>query len=57
MLDSAGQLRPIKVPALYVPASGARLLSTTSLLQSYPDETMMADSSKCTLSGIPFDPA
>ena len=56
MRDSTGQLRLIKVPALYIPNCRARLLSTSSLLQTYPDETIVADSQKITLSGNPSDP-
>ena len=51
-LDAAGQLRTIKVPAYYVPDARVRLLSTTSLLQAYPDETITAEAHQMTLSGV-----
>ena len=54
--DSAGMLRILKVPAYHVPGAKVRLLSTTSLLQSYPGETITVESSKMTLSGLPGDP-
>ena len=54
--DTNGQLQLIKVPALYIPNCRARLLSTSSLLQTYPDETLVADSQKVTMSGRSSDP-
>ena len=56
MRDKTGQLRLIKVPALYIPNCRARLLSTTSLLQTYPDETIVANNQQATLSGNSSDP-
>jgi hypothetical protein len=38
--DQLGNLRILKVPACYVPNIKLRLLSTKSLLQTYPDETI-----------------
>jgi hypothetical protein len=49
--DTSGALRLLKVPAYYVPTSRARLLSTTSLLQTYPPETIFMEASQLTLSG------
>jgi transposase InsO family protein len=49
--DSSGQLRAIKVPAYYVPQARVRLLSTTSLLQSYPGEKIEIEAHQMTLSG------
>ena len=47
----------IKVPAFYVPGIKVRLLSTTSLLQTYLNETIQVESHRLTaLSGIPGDP-
>ena len=43
--DTNGMLRTIKVPAYYVPEAGARLLSTTSLLQTYPNEKIVQEAS------------
>ena len=56
MRDETGQLRLIKVPALYIPNCRARLLSTSSLLQTYPDETVTIDGKKAKLSGKASDP-
>jgi GAG-pre-integrase domain len=36
--DTNGMLRTLKIPCLYVPSVPQRLLSTTSLLEQYPDE-------------------
>jgi hypothetical protein len=52
VLDTSGQLRALKVPAYYVPQARVRLLSTTSLLQSYQGETINMESHQMTLSGI-----
>jgi hypothetical protein len=49
--DTSGQLRAIKVPAYLVPQARVRLLSTTSLLQSYPGEKIEIESHQMTLSG------
>ena len=51
VLDTTGQLRAIKVPAYYVPQARVRLLSITSLLQSYPGETINMEAHQLTLSG------
>jgi transposase InsO family protein len=51
VLDTSGQLRALKVPAYYVPQARVRLLSTTSLLQSYPGETINMEAHQMTLSG------
>jgi hypothetical protein len=53
VLDASGQLRALKVPACYVPQARVRLLSTASLLQSYPGETISMEAHQLTLSGIP----
>jgi hypothetical protein len=53
VLDTSGQLRALKVPAYYVPQARVRLLSTTSLLQSYPGETISMEAHQLTMSGIP----
>jgi hypothetical protein len=49
-------LRAIKVPAYYVPGCNACLLSTSSLLQTYPAETISLKKGKLTLSGKPGQP-
>ena len=38
ILDKKGMLRSFKLPALYIPSATTRLLSTTSLIQSYSGE-------------------
>ena len=53
--DTNGNLRTIKVPAFYVPGIKVRLLSTTSLLQTYKNESITIESNRLTLSGIPGD--
>ena len=53
MHDTKGMLRLVKVPAFYVPKCRARLLSTTSLLQTYPGEKVDLEVDKATLSGMP----
>ena len=56
MMGTDGRLRLLKLPALYIPSSPQRLLSTTSLLQTYPDEEIKMDSQKAQLSGKKGDP-
>ena len=55
MLDTFGNIRMIKVPAYLVSKLKVRLLSTTSLLQAYPDETIIIEAHQLTLSGSPLD--
>jgi hypothetical protein len=45
----------LKIPAFYVPGIKIRLLSTTSLLQTYPDETITIEAHRLTLSGVDGD--
>ena len=54
--DVNGNLRELKIPAFYVPGIKVRLLSTTSLLQTYPDETITVQAHGLTLSGVSNDP-
>ncbi len=49
-------LQPIKVPAYHAPGCNAHLLSTSSLLKTYPDETISFEKGKLTLSGKPGQP-
>jgi hypothetical protein len=56
MLDTNGQLRLLKVPALYVPNCPVRLLSTTSLLQTYNGESIELLATQMRLSGLASDP-
>ena len=53
--DSSGNLRMVKVPAYFAPKVRVRLLSTTSLLQTYPDESIKIESDQLVLSGVPGD--
>jgi hypothetical protein len=53
MHDTKGMLQLVKVPALYVLNCQARLLSTSSLLQTYPGEKVDLEVDKATLSGMP----
>jgi hypothetical protein len=54
--DSTGKLWTLKLPAYYVPKIRVRLLSTTSLLQTYSDETISVEAHRMTMSGSPNDP-
>jgi hypothetical protein len=56
MLDTTGQLCLIKVPAFYVPKCTVRLLSTTSLLQTYSGENIVMAAHQMKLTGIASDP-
>ena len=49
--DAHGGIRTLKIPAYYVPKANVRLLSTNSLLQAYPTETIQHFPNKLTLSG------
>ncbi|KAI2504288.1 hypothetical protein MHU86_10126 [Fragilaria crotonensis] len=51
MQDTLGNLRMLKVPACLVSCIKVRLLSTTSLLQAYPGETITIEAHQLTLSG------
>ena len=51
--DSEGGLRHLTLPAYYVPKIRVRLLSTTSLLQTYDTETIKVEAHQLTLSGVP----
>ena len=55
MQDVNGQLRSIKLPAFLAPGIKQRLLSTTSLLQTYNNEKISMDADRLTLSGDPTD--
>jgi hypothetical protein len=52
-----GMLWVILVPAYHVPGCKIRLLSTSSLLQTYTGEQIILDDVKLTLSGESSDPA
>jgi hypothetical protein len=50
MQDTLGNLRMIEVPAYLVSCIKVRILSTTSLLQAYPGETITIEAHQLTLS-------
>jgi hypothetical protein len=50
-VDNKGMLRTLKLPVYHVPRATARLLSTTSLLQQHPSETIQQFSDRLILSG------
>ena len=56
IIDTFGELRTIRVPAYLVSRIKVRLLSTTSLLQTYPNEQITIEANQLTLSGSPLDP-
>ena len=51
MQDTLGNLQIMKVPASLVSCIKVRLLTTTSLLQAYPGETITIEAHQLTLSG------
>ena len=51
VLGTNGKIRVLKLPALYIPDSPQRLLSTTSLCKAYPGEKVILDSQKALLTG------
>jgi hypothetical protein len=55
--DTFGNLRTLTLPAYYVLKVRVRLLSTTSLLQKYNNETIKVEAHRLTLTGIDSDPA
>ena len=57
MQDTSGGIRMIQVPAYLVSRIKVRLLSTTSLLQAYPDETITIEAHQLTLSGSQLEQA
>jgi hypothetical protein len=50
-IDTTGMLHTVKLPALFVPSAKVHLLSTTSLLQTYPCETIELTEVRLLLSG------
>ena len=55
ILDSAGNIRQLRIPAFLVPKTSVRLLSTQSLLQTYDGEKIVQDSKTLVLTGLPED--
>ncbi len=54
--DSSGNLRMVKNPAYYAPKVRVRLLSTTSLLQTYPDKSIKIISGNLTRGKLVANP-
>ena len=54
--DTDGMLRHLKLNAYHIPSSTSRLLSTSSLLKAYKNETITVDDCSLTLSGLPGEP-
>ena len=53
--DERGMLRHLKLKAYHIPSSTTRLLSTSSLLNTYKGETITVDARTLTLSGLEGD--
>ena len=56
VLDEAGMLRTLKVPALYISDAKVELLRANSLWDAYPEETATFYPQGATMSGVPGDP-
>ena len=54
--DSNGLLRKLKLPAYHIPNCKTRLISTTSLLNTYQGEHIIINGNSLKLSGIEGDP-
>ena len=54
--DYEGHFRTLELPALYVPTCAVRLISCSSLLQKYSDETIVMTNTNLILSGADKDP-
>ena len=55
LYDANGTLRTLHLPAYYVPSVSVRLLSTTSLLQTYANESIKVLANRLILSGEASD--
>ena len=51
--DTSGRSRSIEVEAYYIPTSRVRLLSTSTLLEKYPGETVTITARGLVMSGVP----
>ena len=56
VLDEAGMLRTLKVPALYIPDANVKLLSINSLGDVYPEETVTFHPQGATMTEVSGDP-
>ena len=56
MLDEAGMLQTLKVPALYIPDAKVKLLIVNSLRDVYPEESVSFLPQGPTMTGVPGDP-
>ena len=54
--DTNRMLRMLEVPAYWIPQAKVRLLSITSLLQTYGKEKIVCESHCLKLTGDPSDP-
>ena len=57
VLDVDGKPRPLRIEAYLVPSSTAKLLSTTALLRTYPEESIVLNDQYAELSGVEGDPS
>ena len=55
--DDNGTVRPLKLPAYYIPECNIRLASTSGIMETYPDESIAIDKHGLKLSGVQNDPA
>ena len=56
VLNEAGILRTLNVPALYIPDAKVKVLSVNSLGDVYPEETVTFHPQGTTMTGVPGDP-
>ena len=56
VLDEAGMLRTLKVPALYIPDAKVKVLRINSSGDVYPEETVTFHPQGAPMSGVPGDP-
>ena len=54
VLDEAGMLRTLKVPALYIPDAKVKLFSVNNLGDVYPEETVTFHPQGVTMTGVPM---
>ena len=57
MMDERGNIRQIKIKALYVPSCSVRLLRPHSITEKYKDENITIIDEGLKLSGVTIDPA
>ena len=57
LIDESGAIRPLEVPALYVPNCKVRLLRPHAIIEQHPDETIDVTDNGMRLSGFDDDPS